>query len=160
VLGLLKRALAEATAPELSLSRYDLRRGGGGSAARDGGQLVAAGWHASAVAARLCGGRQQRLADAAVTRGLLPPLAAFVCTAPAPPSRGAAAAAGGGRAVDYQQAVRCEVAGLLRSLSMRHRHHAALRAAPGLLSCLHSLLLPGAPGWTELKAAAKKVLQV
>lgn len=45
------------------------------------------------------------------------------------------------------------MASLLRSLSIRRTHHAALRACPGLLPALHRLLLPGARGWTELKAA-------
>lgn len=51
---------------------------------------------------------------------------------------------------------RCSVAGLLRSLSMRRAHHAALRACPGLLPALHRLLLPGARGWTVLKAAVRQ----
>lgn len=50
------------------------------------------------------------------------------------------------------------MAGLLRSLSLRRGHHPALRACPGLLPALHRLLLPGAGGWAELKAAAKRVL--
>lgn len=50
------------------------------------------------------------------------------------------------------------MAGLLRSLAMRRTHHPALRACPGLLPCMHRLLLPGTDGWAELKAAARKVL--
>jgi hypothetical protein len=41
---------------------------------------------------------------------------------------------------------------------MRSAHHATLRSCPGLLPSLHRLLLPGARGWTELKATAKKIL--
>lgn len=48
------------------------------------------------------------------------------------------------------------MASLLRSLSMRRMHHAALRACPGLLPALHRLLLPAARGWTELKAAVRR----
>lgn len=54
---------------------------------------------------------------------------------------------------------RCEVAGLLRSISMRRAHHAALRSADGLLPRLRALLAPGALGWVDLKASAKKILQ-
>lgn len=156
---MLRRLLAAATAPELDLGAYNLAAG----CSAGGGQVVAAGWHAAAVAARLCGGPQQRLQDALVARGLLPPLAAFVQAQPppAPPALPGTAAAGLGlRPSEVMMAVRCEVAGLLRSLSMRLQHHAALRACPGLLPFLAGLLQPGAPGWAELKAAARKILQV
>jgi hypothetical protein len=83
LLGLLRRLLAEATAPELDLGSY----ASGSSGITGGGQVVAAGWHAAAVTARLCGAQQQQLQDAAVARGLLPLLAQFLqagVPAPAP----------------------------------------------------------------------------
>lgn len=54
---------------------------------------------------------------------------------------------------------RCELAGLLRSISMRRTHHASLRATGGLLPRLRALLVPGAAGWVDLKASAKRILQ-
>ncbi|KAI7844752.1 hypothetical protein COHA_001635 [Chlorella ohadii] len=169
LLGLLRPLLAAATAPELSLSAYAASPLAGAWAdALSGGQTVAAGWHAAAVASALCSGggsQTQALQDALVSRGMLPVLARFaVADVPLQPPGAAAVAAGlaaqlGGRRVDeLLMAIKCSVAGLLRSLSMRRAHHAALRACPGLLPALHRLLLPGARGWTELKAAAKKVL--
>lgn len=53
---------------------------------------------------------------------------------------------------------RCELAGLLRALSLRAAHHPALRACRGLVPALARALAPGAPGWAELKAAARRVL--
>jgi hypothetical protein len=155
---------------EEELPAYRLSSGGGGGGTR---QVVAAGWHAALVAARLCGARQPRLQDAAVARGLLPPLARFVqAAAPLPPPLlggtlvPAAAAAGPHEAGPTSQAaaeafamsVRCEVAALLRHLSMRSAHHPALRACPGLLPSLAALLQPGAAVWAELREAARRVL--
>ncbi|PRW51064.1 hypothetical protein C2E21_5389 [Chlorella sorokiniana] len=169
LLGLLRPLLASATAPELSLSAYAASPLAGAWAdALSGGQTVAAGWHAAAVAAALCSGggsKTQALQDALVARGLLPLLARFaVADVPLQPPGAAGLAAGlaaqlGGRRVDeLLMAIKCNVASLLRSLSMRSAHHATLRSCPGLLPSLHRLLLPGARGWTELKAAAKKIL--
>jgi hypothetical protein len=91
LLGLLRRLLTEATAPELDLSSY----ASGSSSVSGGGQVVAAGWHAAAVTARLCGAQQQQLQDAAVARGLLPLLAKFLQTeVPAPVPGGAWGAPG------------------------------------------------------------------
>jgi hypothetical protein len=182
LLSLLGRLMTDATAPELDLCNYQLstpasissadrgaagRSGSGADMAMDsldGGQVVAAGWHAARVAARLCGA-SQALQDAAVERGWLPALAQFVQAEPPAfeEDRGtpelAAATSGGGGAADFVMAIRCEVAGLLRSLSLRRQHHAALRACPGLVASLAALLRPGAAGWAELKAAARRILQ-
>ncbi|PSC75524.1 vacuolar 8 [Micractinium conductrix] len=160
LLAPLHRALAEATAPELSLTAL--------GAVGGPRQLAAAGWHAAAVTAALCAGggsvtHQQELQEAAVARGLLPLLARFVeAQVPPPLAGGSSAAAPPGDSLlspDFMAAVQCEVAGLLRSLSLRRSHHASLRACPGLVRRLRSLAEPGAHGWVELKACAKRILQ-
>ncbi|KAI3427181.1 hypothetical protein D9Q98_007118 [Chlorella vulgaris] len=171
LLGLLRPALLAVAAAEEELPAYRPLSGGSGGG---GGtwQVVAAGWHAALVAARLCGARQPRLQDAAVARGLLPPLARFVqAAAPLLPpllggTLGPAAAAGPheagltshAAAEAFAMSVRCEVAALLRHLSMRSAHHPALRACPGLLPSLAALLQPGAAVWAELREAARRVL--
>ncbi|KAL4443968.1 hypothetical protein ABPG75_011705 [Micractinium tetrahymenae] len=174
LLGLLRRLLSEATAPELGLASF-AATGGGSGPASDGRQLVAAGWHAALLTARLCSGAvggsvqvAQQLQDAAVARGFLPLLAPFL-KAEVPAAAAGAAALGGaagalpctgdGQAAELMTSIQCEVAALLRSISMRRTHHAALRSAEGLLPRLRALLAPGAPGWVDLKAAAKKILQ-
>lgn len=55
--------------------------------------------------------------------------------------------------------LRCEVAEALRSMSLRAACHPALRAASVPQHAQH-LLASTVPTWTELRASAKKILQV
>ncbi|GAB4818349.1 hypothetical protein N2152v2_005395 [Parachlorella kessleri] len=118
------------------------------------GSAVQAGWLAAAVVARLCQGHP-RNQEEAIARGLLRTLCSYL---QAPLGLPGAPGAVGEGVRDALLRIKCEVAEALRSISMRATHHPALRTA-GVPQHAQHILASTVPTWTELRAAAKRILQ-